>query len=233
MPVTTEKPAPYAPPSAILDLIERHRSRGLPSPVNMDVLARSGVSESLTPRTMQALHTLDLIDENGALTKTFEAIRLAPEAEYKKQLENWLKAAYADVFAFVDPAKDDETAIRDAFRTYQPTGQQPRMVSLFQALCTAAGLAPERTTPPPRPRAVPNLRGPSKPSILGSVVTRQATKPSASHAVPPEIMGLFAGLPQNGWTKEQRDKFVTTFETVLDYCIPTIEAEEPAEDGKE
>jgi hypothetical protein len=29
---------------------------------------------------------------------------------------DWLKAAYAEVFSFVDPMQDDETRIRDAFR---------------------------------------------------------------------------------------------------------------------
>src|ERR1700716_2236116 len=99
MAVTADKPSPYAPPSAILDLIARHRSRGLPPVVSAEALGRAGISESLIPRTMQALTTLDLIDETGKPTPTFEGIRLAPEAEYKKRLEDWLKGTYADVFS--------------------------------------------------------------------------------------------------------------------------------------
>ena len=86
MPVTEDRPAPYAPPSAIIDFVSRYRHRNVPFPVTADVLARIGVSQSLIPRTLQALQTLDLINEIGNPTETLEGIRLAPEAEYKKRL---------------------------------------------------------------------------------------------------------------------------------------------------
>jgi hypothetical protein len=152
MSITRDKPGPYAPTSAILGLIERHRRNGLPSPVTEDVLERTGISSSLTSRTLQALVTLDLIDDQGRATPTLEGIRLAPEPEYKQRLADWLRAAYADALSFVDPAQDDETKIRDAFRAYKPVGQQPRMVTLFTGLFAAAGVRPEKKrSPAPRP----------------------------------------------------------------------------------
>jgi hypothetical protein len=144
MPVTKETSAPYAPTSAIIELIGRHRQKGLPSPVTEDVLQRAGISTSLTSRTIQALVTLDLIDERGHPTPTLEGIRLAPGAEYRERLADWLRLAYADALSFIDPTQDDETKIRDAFRSYKPVGQQNRMVTLFTGLCEAAGLMPER-----------------------------------------------------------------------------------------
>jgi hypothetical protein len=237
MAVTADKPAPYAPPSAILEIIERYRSRGLPSPINAEVLGRAGVSESLIPRTLHALQTLDLIDETGKPTPTFEGIRLAPEAEYKKRLEDWLKGAYADVFSFVDPAKDDAIRIRDAFRSYQPLGQQDRMVILFQGLCVAAGLIVNKVTPPrpagtatrPRPATPPPIkRGPSNPNPKASI---------SSPALPPALAGLMTSLPsrEEGWTLADRKKFLDAFSALLDFCIPIIESEtrEDEEDGEE
>ncbi|MGF6425375.1 DUF5343 domain-containing protein [Bradyrhizobium elkanii] len=232
MPVTADKPAPYAPPSAILDVIDRYRHRGLPMPVNAEVLGRAGISDSLIPRTLQALQTLDLIDADGRPTGTLEGIRLAPEAEFKKRLEEWLKGAFADVFAFVDPAQDDETRVRDAFRSYPPIGQQARMVTLFQGLCGAAGLArdkaldakprqPLRILPKPtkRPQSIQQQK-PTKTSNTGSV----SHLPKFNSDLPPPLAGLLAGLPSNGrWTKEQRDKFVTTFGAVLDFCFAVVE----------
>ena len=144
MPITNEQPAPYAPTKAVIGLIERHRRNGLPSPVTEDVLQRAGISASLTSRTLQALMTLDLIDDQGRPTPTLEGIRLAPEPEYKQRLADWLRAAYADALSFVDPAQDDETKIRDAFRAYKPVGQQPRMVTLFTGLFAVAGVRPEK-----------------------------------------------------------------------------------------
>src|SRR5688572_6029743 len=119
MAVTPDRPGPYAPAKAVLDIMARYRSRGLPPPIDADVLGRVGIPYSLIPRTLQALQALDLIDETGKPTPTFEGLRLAPEAEYPQRLADWLKGAYADVFAFVDPAKDDPARIRDAFRNYQ------------------------------------------------------------------------------------------------------------------
>jgi hypothetical protein len=225
MPVTADKPAPYAPPTAVLDLIDRYRNRGMQTPLNSDVLGRAGVSESLIARTLQTLSTLDLIDEAGKPTPTFEAIRLAPEAEYKIKLEEWLKGAYADVFSFVDPVIDDETRIRDAFRTYQPVGQQGRMVTLFMGLCAAAGLAPDKALQP-RPASRPR-------PVQPAAVKRTTPKPAAikspaaptTSGIPAALAGLLTSLPtgQRGWTQEQRDKFVTTFGAVLDFCFPIIE----------
>src|ERR1700687_6222092 len=127
MPVTTERAGPYASASSILEVINRRRDRGLNTPINAEVLARAGIPESLIPRTLHSLQTLDLIDEAGAPTPTFEALRVAPAAEFKTWLQDWLKSAYADVFAFVDPSEDDEVKITDAFRPYNPAGQQRRM----------------------------------------------------------------------------------------------------------
>jgi hypothetical protein len=234
MAVTNDKPAPYATTSALLDLISRHRSRGLPSPVNAEVLGRAGVSDSLIPRTLIAMQTLDLIDENGQPTSTFESIRLAPEAEYKQRLEEWLNSAYADVILFVNPGTDDEVKVRDAFRSYQPISQQPRMVSLFLGLYEAAGIAPEKSSQPrtarsttPRPRA-------ASVSPAAKINHRKTLTNSGSPDIPAPLAGLLASLPQdaNGWSKVQRDKFVTTFGAVLDFCFPIIE-DEPQSDSQD
>jgi hypothetical protein len=228
MAVTADRPAPYAPTKAILGIIDRYRHRGMASPISADVLARAGISDSLISRTLQALVTLDLINEDGVPTPTFEGIRLAPEAEYKKRLEDWLTGAYADVFSYVDPARDDETRIRDAFRTYQPVAQQPRMVSLFQGLCDAAGLVPEKTTrssrPAPAPVGTPRLRAAARRIVAERFKDVPRYKPDSVSGLPPSLAGLLASLPsaEDGWTNAEREKFLTTFRAVLDFCIPII-----------
>jgi Family of unknown function (DUF5343) len=235
MPVTKNKPAPYAPPTAILDIIERYRNRGLPTPVTADVLGRAGISDSLIPRTLPALQSLDLIDATGKPTPTLEGIRLAPEAEYRNKLGEWLKGAYADVFAFVDPAKDGDTAIRDAFRSYDPVGQQPRMVTLFYGLCAAAGLAPQSNNQPRQAR--PRPAGPSNPSIR-QTQSAKPPKPAATYDVhghiPAPLAGLLTGLPTEGkgWTREARERFIKTFGAVLDFCFPIIEDDDEDTDSE-
>jgi hypothetical protein len=218
----------------ILEIVDRYRNRGLVFPVTADVLARAGVPESLVSRTLQALVTLDLFKDDGNPTETIEGIRLAPEAEYQKRLQDWLKTAYFDVFQFVDPVTDDESRIRDAFRSYQPQGQQGRMVALFQGLCAAAGLGPEKKTRAPRAPAKPSRPRNIVMQARGSVHHLNAVGlPSVPTGLPPALSGLLQSLPSGeaGWTKDKRDKFLTTFETVLDYCIPVVEEKPTIENG--
>jgi hypothetical protein len=142
MAVQTGHPAPYAPTAAVMSVINRVRERGLPTPITLDVLTRTGVSDSLAPRTLQTLKILDLIDEDGNPTATLEGLRLAPGAELQARLQDFVRAAYPEVFAYIDPAVDTPEQIRDAFRPYEPHGQQVRMLSLFLGLVEAAGMRP-------------------------------------------------------------------------------------------
>ena len=237
MAVTTQNPAPYAPTSAILEIIKRYRDRGLPTPINAEVLGRAGIASSLISRTLQALETLDLIDDKGLAKPTLEGLRRAAEGEFKQRLAEWLNGAYADVLNFVDPATADTTAIRDAFRSYNPVGQQSRMVTLFEGLYAAAGIGPnaDKKQPISRPAtrsAQPHQgrpRSTTTPVALegGSANNRKNTFLHAGE-VPPPLAGLLASVPfaRGGWTKEERERFVTTFAAVLDYCLPVVEASE-------
>jgi hypothetical protein len=190
------------------------------------------VPESLIPRTLQALVTLDLIDENGAPTPVFESLRLAPEPEFKSKMQEWLKATYADAFEYVDPSKDDETRIRDAFRRYNPVGQQDRMVTLFQGLCAAAGLRPEKAS---SPRPSPSRPRPSLPLKPAPKTTQKAagrsSHPRHPTGLPSALMGLLEDLPNGeGWTAAERDRFMTTFEALLAFYYPVIERREMADE---
>jgi hypothetical protein len=122
--------------------------------------------------------------------------------------------------------KDDETRIRDAFRNYEPMGQQTRMVTLFQGLCAAAGLIPEKPTRVGRPPATSRPR----PTLTRIVAERFKDAPrhsprNAPPGVPAPLAGLLTSLPPEGegWTKADRSKFITTFTAVLDFCFPVVE----------
>lgn len=231
MPVTSDKPAPYAPSTAIMAVVERFRQRGLPTPVDAGVLARASISESLIPRTLYALQSLDLIDESGNPTDVLEGLRLAPEVEYKARLGEWLTGAYADALQFIDPATATEIEIRDAFRNYRPHGQLDRMVTLFIGLFRAAGIAPEKASGGPPKKKVITLRMPAR----AATAVKPGNKPKDSGggaftpkqhnfdgALPPALAGLLASLPTHGegWTKADRDAFMTTFAVVLDFVFP-------------
>jgi len=226
--------APYAPPSAVLGLIQRYRDRGLQTPFNLEVLQRAGISDSLAPRTLQALQLLDLMNEDGSPTTQMEALRRASTSDFQKVLGDIVRAAYADAFSFIDPAQESADHIQDAFRGYEPRGQMARMVTLFMGLCEAAGIissaaartrsAPAGGNSPSRPRPSPQRQGGQKPKQPGS------SRPPVPDGLPPALAGLLASLPPNGWNQDRRDQFVTTFSTVLDFCIPIVESGDQEED---
>ena len=232
MAVSRDNPAPYATTASVVDIINKYRDRGMQTPFTKDVLGRAGVSDSLIPRTLQSLEILDLIREDGMPTETFEAMRLSPTNELQQRMQDWLKAAYADVFLYVDPSVDDEVAIRDAFRTYIPTGQQDRMVSLFIGLCEEAGLR-EKPEKPAKPRAKPNARRQTPKSRPKPNKSSTATFAGQS-SIPPALIGLLDSLPKESghWTQEARDKFYVTFGTVLDFCYE-IKEEETNNNGED
>jgi hypothetical protein len=222
MAVTSDKPGPYTAAAAIIQFLTLNRSRGLPPTITGEVLARAGIAESLIPRTLQALQTLDLITAEGAPTPTLEALRRAPEAEYQARMAEWLNATYADVLQYIDPATADEVAVRDAFRSYNPVGQQARMVSLFIGLYAAAGVReatqtrPQQRPPAARPRV--NRPAPRAPMYKTSVKAAIGTATSSS-GLPPPLAALLADLPPQGgtWSQQRRDKFLGMFESMLDY----------------
>ena len=224
--------APYAPPQTVFALIQAFRNRALPTPFTREVYVRAGVPESLVTRTSQTFRLLDLVDEAGNPTAEFEGLRRVGSSEYPQRLESIVPAAYADAIQFVDPAKDPPQKVRDVFRHYEPLGQLTRIVTLFLALCEAAGIIPEGTRKV-APKASPAGNGKKKPDAArrsggaGPTVSHKASvRSEGGGTIPPALMGLLASVPSDGasWTKQQRDKFMTAFGHVLDFTVPIAEA---------
>lgn len=226
MAVTTDNPAPYTATVAITDFLDKYRNRGMSTPITGEVLERSGISVTMVPRTLQAIQVLELVNEDGSPTDTLEGLRLAKSQEYQSKLEEWLKAVYADAFLYIDPSTDSETAIRDAFRGYIPTGQQSRMVKLFIGLCEEAGIREKsEKESKSRTRKVRTYKATVKKSTAKSKQNPKDGQVDLSlSGLPPAIYGLINSLPstEKGWTDEQREKFLTTFGAVLDFCYPIV-----------
>jgi hypothetical protein len=240
MVITANSSAPYAPPKSVTEVVDFHRRKGLPTPVTLDRIVMVGVSESLAPRTLQALRLLDLLDDDGNPTQAFEALRVAPEAEFRDRFADVIRGAYAEVFHYRDPASDDWTKIRDAFRTYTPYGMQERMVNLFFGLCVYAGIIDE----------IPRRSGTNgaKPAPVAKAKTRTKAKKDDRKAAPtpvfefapvpseaaknPFVIGLIQSLPPVGsvwpdakredWTKAALAAFAIIYERPPEDSIPTV-----------
>lgn len=222
-------PAPYAPPQAVLDVIKRYRDHGLSTPFTTDVLERAGVTPSLSPRTLQALKLLGLLDADGHPTEDMHGLEKSTSDEFGPLLAGVVKQAYADVFSFADPESDPYERIEDAFRTYTPKGQRVRMVTLFLGLCEAAGIKTpagskrrggesKNQTVRLRPATMRETAQPIRPSRAPA----RRARASSEADLPAAVAGLLQSLPNSreGWTSDQRDKFLAAFASVLDFSYP-------------
>lgn len=176
MALASGRPAPYAPASVVVNVITRHRAVGIPK-IDAEVLERLGVTESLRPRTLVALKTLDFYDEDGNVTPDFDALKRVSTEEFPERLAQLLTRAYKPIFEIVgDVSSASHQVIDDAFRTFEPAGQRVRMVQLFIGLMVHAGLMPDGVGRKPGPLPKP------KNGAMKAAPRPRVTKPEAQHA---------------------------------------------------
>lgn len=243
MPIQSDSPAPYTAPKTIIGLIETYRDRGLTTPFTLDVLIRAGITESMAPRTLQALKLLGLVDDEGEPTPQFVDLRKAAEDDVKARLQAIVRSAYEEVFSFIDPVSDSQQRIRDAFRSYTPLGQQDRMVTLFMGLCKYAEIIPPN---PDRQRATRGGSAPRRePRKSSSSRTRQGPADQASgqeartrrYDLPstgvlgstagghPLIQGLLRELPPVGasWQRAKLDAWLELQRAVFNLLYTVVD----------
>lgn len=144
--------APYAPSTAILTIVAKHRQVGLRQ-VDVAILQRIGITEALAPRTLASVKLLGLYDDDGEITPEFDNLKRVPEEELRPRLGELLSAAYAPVLEILgDPAQASRQDMANAFRGFEPTSQLDRMVLLFVGLMTFVGMMPEDITRKPGPK---------------------------------------------------------------------------------
>ncbi len=218
---------PYAPAAPVLNVIRRIRDGRLPDPLTLSALQQLGVAEGNADRVQKALRFLGLIDEEHTRTETFTRLGRVPTEEYPRAFVEVLQAAYAPVLRIVNPAEDTDIAVQDAFRGYEPSGQRPRMVSLFLALCREAGLeggpVPARPTVRRVTRAQPPTRARARVVPPAAAVVMDEASVSEEPTALTDyrlLVGLIHQLPKDGqWTQSRRDRWVQALTANLDLLV--------------
>lgn len=231
MSLVANGPAPYTTVLALTTVVDWFRDKGPTGPITTETVIRVGVPESLGRRTIQSLVLLDLIDEAGNPSEQFEAFHsIRGEEEYRTAFQEWVRATYADVLTYCDPAADPYDKIVESFRGYQPAGQRRAMASLFLGLWKHAGLlAPasggQAKSSIASPRPSPARRDQGAPKTPVRVIRDSDRGHSGSpntDGLPPGLVGLLHQIPVGGqsWTTARRAQFLQAFTGVLDFAVP-------------
>lgn len=167
---------PYCPPSNVIAVLQRLRSRNLPERIDTEYLRDAGVSEGTVGRTMFGLRFLRLV-EGETPTTTLRTMVTSTDEEYEAALRGLLQEAYRDVFDVLDPATDSQAKFLNFFRRYTPASQRQRMVIFFLGMCREAGI---QTLEAPRERTSSASIG-AKARASASSTSR---RPSASVRAP-------------------------------------------------
>ncbi len=186
--------APYAPLASVRKVLEAIRA-GDEGPWTGEACASAGVTDSMVPRTLNALEALAVVDARGNLTGPGRAL-LGPE--YAAALAGIVREAYAEVLARADPATAGAGDVALAFEGFEPRAQRDKMASLFRGLCAECGLSGAR-----------RRRTPSR-------ETRGAQARELSGELGP-IEAVLRQLPQGRrWTRERRDAWVAAMTSLVD-----------------
>ena len=144
---------PYAPPANMQAFLQRLRRMNMPSAITRDLLKSIGISENIVPRLFATLRFLDFITDSDQPTETLVGLAGSTGDEYRQLLEKTIRKAYADDFQNIDPSRDTQERVMNAFQRYMPRSQHSRQVMLFLGLCREAGIP---TVDVPRRRGMRN-----------------------------------------------------------------------------
>lgn len=215
--MTTEsRNRPYAPPSSVIEVLHRLRSRNVPQAIDSDYLRSAGFSTAIASRILQALEFLGLINEAGQPQDSLRSLARSSDQDYKQLLDGIVRNAYSEVLEVVDLTQDTQDQIVSAFRRYEPGSQHYRMAILFLGLGREAGIP---VLDEPRKREV--QRAKARLSATGSMraratVSRQRAAPGdADASVAPAqasavLWGYFKRLPKPGsvFTPREREAWI-------------------------
>lgn len=222
---------PYAPPSNVVALLQRLRSRNLPERIDAEYMRDAGISEGTVTRALFAMRFIGLIGEASEPTEALRTINSSTDEEYQATLAGLIRDAYVEVFNAIDPATEGQDRVLNVFRRYTPASQRKRQVMFFLGMCREARIP---VLDAPRQR---HMAGALPASQAAQTRARRQTEPaqrrSSGKGMNPALQGLIDALPPEGTvlTEAKRKQWLIMAEAALTFVYP--EREEQAVDASE
>lgn len=210
---------PYPPPSNVISVLERLRSRNLPEKIDEEFLRDAGVPEGTIGRSLFALRFLNLINEASEPSDAVKAIHTSTDEEYQSILSGLIREAYKEVFNIVDPTQDSQDKILNVFRRYTPASQRDRMVVFFLGMCRNAGIS---TLDVPKARTMSDKPSRTKAPAFIKIGTRVEKVHTSESKINPAIDGLIKSLPEpdQPLSNEKLDQWLEMAKATLRFIYP-------------
>ena len=204
---------PYPPPSNVISVLQRLRTRNLPERIDTEYMRDAAVPEGTIARTLFAIRYLGLINESNEPSEPLKSIHTSTAEEYQKILSGLIRESYKDIFNVVDPSKDSQDRILNIFRRYKPASQRNRMVIFFLGMCREAGIPTLDI-----PKARPMLENSASKRGRGSAPVKESD-------TNPALDGLIRSLPKPGkcLSPIRRKQWLDMAEATLRFIYPETE----------
>ena len=88
---------------------------------------------------LSTLKFLGLVEKNGTCTPALHSLQMTGD-EYRHNLEDVVRRAYADLFLKIDPATDSRANITNFFMKHYSPASAESATTLFLDLCKEAGI---------------------------------------------------------------------------------------------
>ena len=131
--------APYVPVTTLRNFLERIRWVTTPKKVDKKLLDDYGIAEPNKSALLSALKFLGLIDDNGIPTSLFRKLQSSGD-EFRGNLEEVIRKAYADLFVQFDVLRSDRERICNYFATNYSPATAKKATIVFVDLCKEVGV---------------------------------------------------------------------------------------------
>lgn len=131
--------APYVAAGILWQFLNKLKFVATPTYLDAKELEEYGISKGWTYHLLSTLKFLGLVEKNGTCTPALHSLQMTGD-EYRHNLEEVVRRAYADLFLKIDPATDSRANIINFFIKHYSPASAESATTLFLDLCKEAGI---------------------------------------------------------------------------------------------